>query len=182
MTLAISRRPSDAGSSRRRPSLYLVPPITDSAVFSDDGNMIDSDRDTADVGLGYGGAAARWEEIPRQRASAPQRSGRTAPAMPRASTSPRPVRLTRRGRVVLGLLLLGFAIGLAVLLSPPTQAATPVGPPRAVVVHSGDTLWSIATAALPYEDPASAINRVRVFNHLPDNRVYVGQQLLLPAS
>jgi LysM repeat protein len=90
--------------------------------------------------------------------------------------------LTRRGRIVVGLLLLGLAVGAMILLAPASQAATPPGPMRTVVVHHGDTMWSIASSALPDEDPSTAVREVRALNHLADNTVYVGEQLLLPPS
>jgi LysM repeat protein len=159
MTVAISHRRS-AG----HPDLYLVPPL---------------EADDADDSGG-----ARGVRVPRQRYSVDPMPDRTSPMSDRSSAlhGRRPVRLTRRGRVVLGVLLLGAAIALAVLLAPATQAAAPAGPDRAVVVHTGDTLWSIATAALPGEDPYQAVDEVRVLNHLPDNRIYVGEQIVLPPA
>ena len=166
MTLAISHRSSDTGSSPRRPSLYLVPPLHDD--LPDEAERPAAPRLIADV--------RRSASVGRSDAV------RRSPAVRRSAPVRRPVRLTKRGRIVVGVVLLGFAIGLMALLAPPTQAASPAPPPRAFVVHSGDTLWSIATSALPREDPLTAVDRVRAFNHLPDNRVYVGEQLLLPAS
>ncbi len=171
MTLAISHRSGDDGLPHRRPQLYLVPPLADEAA----GRFAAEDGDVA---------------MPAPRGARAQLAARAAVLAARSAESPRvpggrgarSVRLTRRGRVVFGLALLGFAITLTALLAPASQAASPAGPPRAIVVRSGDTLWSIATAAMPHDDPVAAVNRVRVFNHLPDNRVYVGEQLLLPAS
>lgn len=93
-----------------------------------------------------------------------------------------PIRLTRRGRIVLWLLLAAAALAVVVLLAPASQAADPAGPPRAVTVHAGDTMWSIATKALPGVDPATAMARVRELNHLADNQVYVGEQILVPPT
>jgi len=80
------------------------------------------------------------------------------------------------------MLLVGFAVTLVALLAPPTQAAPPAGPPRTVVVHSGDTLWSIASRALPGVPPYTAVNEVERLNHMPDATVYIGQQLFLPPA
>jgi hypothetical protein len=104
--------------------------------------------------------------------------GRAQPA--RAGHSS--IRLTRRGRAVLWLLVAGLAIAALVLLAPASRAASPSGPPRTATVHQGDTMWSIATAMLPHDSPNVAIERIRVLNHLSDDEVYVGEQLLIPAA
>jgi LysM repeat protein len=101
---------------------------------------------------------------------------RTEPSQPRR----RPVRLTRRGRIVLGALLVAAAIALIAVLAPPTQASPPGGATRVVVVHPGDTLWSIAERALPNEPINEAMLRIERLNHLTDATVYAGQQLTLP--
>ena len=93
-----------------------------------------------------------------------------------------PVRLTRRGRAVLWLLLLAVAITIAALLAPASQAAGPAAQPRAVTVHAGDTMWSIATRALPHQAPGVAVEQIRVLNHLPDDQVFVGEQILVPSE
>jgi LysM repeat protein len=53
-------------------------------------------------------------------------------------------------------------------------------PHRTVVVHSGDTLWSIAASAAPSADPRVTVEKIRVLNHLDGGAVQVGQQLQLP--
>jgi LysM repeat protein len=93
-----------------------------------------------------------------------------------------PVRLTRRGRLVIWLILVGIAIAIAALFAPASQASAPVGQPGAVTVHAGDTMWSIATRALPGDSPTVAMARVRMLNHLETNEVYVGEQILLPPA
>ena len=100
----------------------------------------------------------------------------------RVDSARRPIQLTRRGRFVLWALLVGLAVGVVLLLAPASQGAPPAGPLRPVTVHSGDTMWSIATAALPGDAPGVAIERIRILNHLSDNEVYVGEQLLIPAA
>jgi hypothetical protein len=112
-----------------------------------------------------------------------RRSEEAAHDVPRAAPAePRPIRLTRRGRAVLWLLLLVSAVAAMALLAPASQAASPSGPLRTVTVHSGDTMWSIATRMLPDASPNVAVDRIRVLNHLHDNEVYVGEQLLIPAA
>ncbi len=103
------------------------------------------------------------------------------PVAPRRG-KPAPVRLTRRGRVVLIALLLGLSGGVVALLAPPTDAAPPAGPARTVVVRTGDTMWSIAERAIPDQAPYAAIREIERLNHLADATVYVGQQLTLPPA
>jgi len=103
-------------------------------------------------------------------------------SIPRLARRPSPVRLTRRGRVVVVLFLLGLMVGIAVLLSTASQASAPAGPDRAVTVHSGDTLWSISVATMPGVQPDAAMAQIRRLNHMSDNTIYVGQQLILPPT
>ena len=90
------------------------------------------------------------------------------------------VRLTRRGRAVVILLALLLA-GVGVLLAASaSQAADPAGPPRSVVVRSGDTLWSIAARYAPGGDPFATIDQIRRLNGLSGYTVPVGVRLVLP--
>jgi LysM repeat protein len=94
----------------------------------------------------------------------------------------RQVRLTHRGRVVLGILALLLA-GLAVLAAASAgQAAGPgsADPPPSVVVRPGDTLWSIATRYVPGRDPFRAIDEIRQLNGLTGYTVPAGLRLTLP--
>jgi LysM domain-containing protein len=157
-----------------RPRLYLVKPAAAPAVprqrtASDDAALDDAAPDEAAAAAQRGPTpAAAWPMHPAVVAS---RAGR-----------PRPVRLTRRGRAVVVLFLLGLMVGVAVLLASASQASTPGRPAATVVVHEGDTLWSIAAAAEPGVRPDVAMDRIRRLNHMADNTVYVGEQLTLPPT
>lgn len=91
-----------------------------------------------------------------------------------------PVRLTRRGVVVLGLLVAvvgGVLVWLAAA-SAPSDAAGPSGAaPAVVTVTSGDTLWSIASRVAPDTDPRAEVEHLRRLNHLDDVALVPGQQL-----
>ncbi len=90
------------------------------------------------------------------------------------------IRLTRRGRIVVVVLVLLLA-GLAVLLAAPaSQAADPGGPAPTVVVRAGDTLWSIAAKYAPSDDPFATIDEIRRLNGLNGFTVPVGMRLVLP--
>jgi LysM repeat protein len=94
----------------------------------------------------------------------------------------RPVRLTRRGRVVslIGLLLLGTV--LVVLAAAPGQAADPTRSFPTAVVESGDTLWSVAARTAPGRDRFQIIDEIRRLNGLTDYTVHPGQRLILPRA
>jgi LysM repeat protein len=93
---------------------------------------------------------------------------------------PRPVRLTRRGRVVVIAVLVGILIGVFAIASSPGRAATPSGAHQVAVVQPGDTLWSIAERFVPGRDPIETIDEIRRLNGLEGSTVHPGQHLLLP--
>jgi len=51
-----------------------------------------------------------------------------------------------------------------------------------VVVHEGDTLWSIAARVHPRGSLTNTMLAIERLNHMTDGTVYVGQQLLVPPS
>lgn len=91
-----------------------------------------------------------------------------------------PLRLTRRGQVVL--LAVAAAIGSAVVVSAWFGASSPTPPARAalpaqVVVHDGDTLWSIVGRIAPGRDPRAVIDQLLRINHLTTPALVPGQVL-----
>ncbi|MHB8340102.1 MAG: LysM peptidoglycan-binding domain-containing protein [Mycobacteriales bacterium] len=106
----------------------------------------------------------------------------TNPRVTPPGTGRAPVRLTRRGRVLVvlvaaALLFAAFSIGRV-----SGRAATPPLPPVRTVVAPGQTLWQIAERLAPSSDPRVTVERIRAINHLSGYGVLAGQQLLLPAS
>lgn len=91
-----------------------------------------------------------------------------------------PVRLTRRGRVVATLFVLAVVAAFVFLFASPGAASPPAGAPRAVVVHRGDTLWSLAVWAAPHRPVVETMRAIERINHLPDGLIRAGQQLLVP--
>jgi hypothetical protein len=88
--------------------------------------------------------------------------------------------LTTRGRLVLaaagGLAALGIVIG--AWFGAAGSSAAPAAPvPPQVVVHDGDTLWSIATAVAPQQDPRLTVDRLRDLNNLTGVDLVPGQVL-----
>jgi hypothetical protein len=101
------------------------------------------------------------------------------PAMPHVRT-----RLTRRGRVVLGaLVVVPLMIGGAVFATNAGAAAGVQGSSstfRLVTVHVGDSLWSIAQHVAPHVDPRDAIIAIADLNGLSSSVVQAGEQLAIP--
>ncbi len=104
-------------------------------------------------------------------------------AAPVRSSRPAPVRLTRRGRVVLALLVVLAAAAGLVATGPVADAASASsGPVTAiVVVQPGDSVWSIARDLDPAADPRAMVERIRELNGLDDAVVVPGQALVIPA-
>jgi hypothetical protein len=94
------------------------------------------------------------------------------------------VRLTRRGRAVvllalLGLLLTAFVVGRAGSSQAATER-TARTPYPLTTVHAGETLWSVAKRVAPGHDPRAVVQQISELNHLTGGAVRSGQQLLLP--
>jgi LysM repeat protein len=91
-----------------------------------------------------------------------------------------PVRLTRRGRIVILAALLVIAGVPVVLAAAPGEAAAPAGPAPTTVVRPGDTLWSVAGRYAPGRDRFLVIDEIRRLNGITDYTVHPGQRLVLP--
>jgi nucleoid-associated protein YgaU len=103
-----------------------------------------------------------------------------------AATAPgaHPVRLTRRGRLVLAILAALVVAGLFVAGATAAQASGPASPhggDAQVFVQPGDTLWSIAHRTDPAADPQAVVQDILQANHLSTASVTVGQRLWVPA-
>ena len=100
---------------------------------------------------------------------------------PSAATVAPPVRLTRRGVVVLSALVAVAAALLvgAAWVSAPTAASPSAPAPVAdtVVVHAGDTLWSIAARIAPQRDPRAEVADLQRANQLASSELTPGQVL-----
>lgn len=105
----------------------------------------------------------------------------TAPSPARHSA----LRLTRRGRLVLlvalvGLLLAAFSLGRV------GSQAAPAGAQRAelgqTVVQPGESLWVVAKRVAPGHDPRAVIDQIADLNDLDSGAVQAGQLLVVPAG
>jgi LysM repeat protein len=102
---------------------------------------------------------------------------------PGAGVTSAPLRLTRRGQVVLVLAVLAIAYGLLTLLSTPAASTGQVRhvPGHRVVVEPGQTLWDIARSVAPQADPREVVAEIVDLNSLPDpGAIRVGQPLNIP--
>jgi hypothetical protein len=95
-----------------------------------------------------------------------------------------PVRLTRRGRLAMQVAVVAMASLAFAGIAAASKAAPGVWTTRgdhAVVVHEGDTLWTIAARQMPGADRREVVEAIRQLNGLHGTRIEVGQQLILPS-
>jgi nucleoid-associated protein YgaU len=104
---------------------------------------------------------------------------------PRVAVTPRsPLRLTRRGRRVVA----GLSIAIGLTIAAVTAAVELTGGDgglqlagsSSVVVEPGDTLWSLAQALAPEEDPRAVVDAIVDLNELDGVALVPGQVLQLP--
>jgi hypothetical protein len=93
-----------------------------------------------------------------------------------------PLRLTRRGRIVLVLFVMlllviaGFTLGHG-----SSQAAgRHHHVQHTVTVEAGESLWAVAARIAPHVDPRVVVADIQSLNHLATPSVVPGQQLLIP--
>ena len=121
---------------------------------------------------------------PRHPASAPRR---VAPGGTPRDTPGVPLRLTRRGRVVLAVVA-ALLVTVISLLAAGAAQATNDGPSSGtarhglvqVVVRPGQSLWSVAEKAAPDRDTRAVIQQIIDLNSLTGDTVSAGQQLWVP--
>ena len=98
-----------------------------------------------------------------------------------------PVRLTRRGRIVVIcvaalVILVGFWVGARHgARATSGGGGGPVGVRESVVVGPHDTLWGIAVRARPEVDPRITVQRMIDLNALSGAVVNPGQRVYIPA-
>ena len=114
--------------------------------------------------------------------TAPVTGAAKAPAKASAKGS---VRLTRRGRLVVTLLLLGLILGAFVAFGGQSVATGEAGAPvptRTVVVGEGDTLWAIASEVAEDGDIREVVHEIEQLNSLPGPVLEVGQEIAVPVQ
>jgi hypothetical protein len=120
---------------------------------------------------------------PRPVAAPPRPARRPLAAQPTTS----PLRLTRRGRVVVAGLAVLLVSALSLLVAGAAQAtshATPASSARhslaQVTVRPGQSLWSVAESADPGVDTRLVIQRILRLNALHGDTVFSGERLWVP--
>jgi len=106
---------------------------------------------------------------------------------PRRGEAPAaPLRLTRRGRVVVAVAA-ALLVTVISLLAAGVAQATNHGSPRParqnlvqVVVRPGQSLWSVAESADPDQDTRAVVQQIVDLNSLNGDTVFAGQQLWVP--
>ena len=102
-----------------------------------------------------------------------------------------PLRLTRRGRIVLiGIplvMLAALLLSLAGFFNAPAKASESAAdlattPTVTVTVQPGESLWGIAASVAPERDPRDVVADIVQLNNLPAGAVFPGQQLFVPAT
>lgn len=135
------------------------------------------------VAVRGGAACAQRGPVERTRYSPTTVARHTA--RPVTATRPGRLRLTRRGRFVLLVMpaLLALSGALIALSGPAIAEASPRAAvtPQAVVVGSGDSLWTIAERIAPHTDPRVVVAALRHANGLHGSAPAAGSVLLLPA-
>ena len=95
------------------------------------------------------------------------------------------VRLTRRGRVVAVLLLLGLLLAVLTVYGSHSAATgepgTPV-PTRTVEVGEGDTLWGIASDVAEPGQVRDMVHQIQELNALSGSSLQVGQEIAVPVG
>ena len=83
--------------------------------------------------------------------------------------------------ILLVLLALGWGVPAAARSLGATEA--PPAPRGSMyVVRSGDTLWDIAEATAPAEDPRAVVARIALANDLAGADLTPGQAILIPSA
>jgi nucleoid-associated protein YgaU len=99
---------------------------------------------------------------------------------------PAPLRLTRRGRVVVLTFFIFLAsLASAVLWTTASRAEDPpAGPPPTVVVQPDDTLWGIAARIDGGRSPHAVVAEIRRLNGLGTDHVVIhpGTTLVVPRA
>lgn len=113
---------------------------------------------------------------------------RAAAASSRRSAQPTRLRLTVRGRrvlaafaalpLVVGIAASALAGGTAIASG---EHAAPVAFDSVTVVP-GDTLWSIASDAVPGADPRVVIEDIKRLNNLSSGAIQIGATIAIPAE
>ncbi|MEV7638098.1 LysM peptidoglycan-binding domain-containing protein [Pseudarthrobacter enclensis] len=125
----------------------------------------------------------------RESGAANARAQHHAPSARHNQAALPPLRLTRRGKIVLiGIplvLLAALLLSLGGFFNSPAKASESaadlaVTPAVTVTVQPGESLWGIAGAVAPDRDARDVVAEIVQLNNLPAGKILPGQQLYVP--
>jgi len=140
-------------------------------------------------------AVARWTADAAPAATAPGQAAHPEPANGQAArpqathhqAASAPLRLTRRGRVVVAVAVALLLAALSLVIAASAQATNHLVPSGAaqryltqVTVRPGQSLWSVAESADPDADTRVVVQQIIELNGLTGNLVFAGQRLWVP--
>jgi LysM domain len=131
-------------------------------------------------------SAMRAAELPEVPAALPQHSAPTR-VTARGQAASVPLRLTRRGRVVVAAAAALLLAVLSLVIAASAQATNHPAPSGAaqqnltqVTVRPGQSLWSVAENADPNADTRMVVQQIIELNGLTGTVIFVGQRLWIP--
>ena len=93
------------------------------------------------------------------------------------------IKLTVRGRRLVALLALLPIVAAFLLIGTHSAQAETAMPATAIIkIEAGQTLWDVAVAIAPNEDPRATIWTIKALNGLETSEVQAGQALVVPAN
>jgi len=93
------------------------------------------------------------------------------------------IKLTVRGRRLVALLALLPIVAAFLLIGTRSAQAETAMPTTAIIkIEAGQTLWDVAVAIAPNEDPRATIWTIKALNGLQTSEVQAGQALVVPAN
>ena len=93
------------------------------------------------------------------------------------------LKLTVRGRRVVALLaLLPIVVAFLLIGTKSAQAETAAPTTAVIKVEAGQSLWDVAVAVAPNEDPRATIWTIKALNGLSTSEVQAGQGLIVPVN
>jgi hypothetical protein len=177
MEVAMSALPAEeltCGSDIRPPRALRPVPASDAAPAGP--------GDAALAGPGDDTPAVPDDDTPEIRRDTP-----AARSVRRSKTPAPPLRLTRRGRVVVAVAAALLVTVISLLVAGVAQATNDGPSARAarqhlvqVVVRPGQSLWSVAESADPDQDTRAVVQQIIDLNSLTGDTVLAGQQLWVP--
>jgi LysM domain len=183
------RRRRARGTARRMPRAARSAPLR---LVATDGRLLSRASGEAVRTTQAGAAEPRQQAQPRSgvaRSDAP-RPGQPPTDAPRPAAARTPVRLTRRGRLVVTVAALVVIAAVSVVLAGAAQAlghsggaAQPARPGAGITkvqVRPGQNLWTLAEAYDPNADPRQVIQEILQLNSMSTDQLQPGQILWMP--